>query len=77
MEKNKIEIVGKVIFHRSEEGCKCCKGKHIYSQYVKFDSKIKVHPAFEGDYLRGVLHNFITDKENKRIKITMEECKDE
>jgi len=69
--------MGKVIFQRSEEGCKCCKGKHIYSQYIKFDEKRKVHPAFDGDYLRGVLHSFIGDKENKKIKITIEEIKNE
>lgn len=77
MEKKKIEVIGKVIFKRSGEGCECCKGKHIYSQQIKFDEKRKVHPAFQGDYLRGVIHNFIGDKENKNIKITIEEIKDE
>ena len=74
---DKKEITGKVIFKRSDtDDCQCCEGKHVYCQYVEFDKTEKVHTAFGDNFLRGVLHKFIGDKEGKKIKITIEEVED-
>jgi len=70
----KITITGKVIFQRAEEDtCVCCKGKHIYSRYVAWNKNIPVHCAFDNDYLEGIVQRFIKNKENKKVKITIEE----
>lgn len=65
---------GKVIFQRDEhKDCSCCKGKHVFSTYVEWNKNYEVHPAFENDYLRGLINKFIQDKEGKKIRITIEE----
>ena len=44
---NKKIITGKVVFQRSDsDDCICCKGKHVFSTYVEWDRKEKVHVAF-------------------------------
>ena len=50
---------------------------HTFIRGDNFGEEGVVHPAFHNDYLRGVIFGFINDKENKKIKITIEEYKDE
>jgi len=70
---DKKYIIGEVICQRSKDNdCKCCEGNHVYSTYLKYKKDEKVHVAFDSDYLKGILHKFISDKEGKIIKITIE-----